>query len=361
MMVEPGDPITYNIVVTNQGPSDVTGVTVSDVFPAELTAVSWTCVAAGGATCTAGPVNGDINDLVDLPAGGSVTYTAEPPPPTEPGDGDQHGFGDASRRRHGPDAGRHAEATAASVVEYGFVIPTLSPAGLALLVLLIAGLGLGLLRRRGRPRCGGGSPCCSLGLAGTADAQVVVDDFAIAQGPNEDPPGGPPPAGSTADGAGILGGERDLAMRLISGAGTVEAEVTGGVFAFDVRLRTRGEAEITWDGNDDDASVLDPTGLPNVDLTAGGTQSGFALLFNAADADLEIILRLYTDGSNYSQAGRLVTTSILAPTPVFIPFGELRPVAGAGADPTDVGAVVLVLRGDGVSAAELDDETAAPT
>jgi CRISPR/Cas system type I-B associated protein Csh2 (Cas7 group RAMP superfamily) len=38
-------------------------------------AVSWTCVASGGGTCTAAG-SGNINDSVDLPATGSVTYTA---------------------------------------------------------------------------------------------------------------------------------------------------------------------------------------------------------------------------------------------------------------------------------------------
>jgi uncharacterized repeat protein (TIGR01451 family) len=53
----------------------VTGATVADTFPGTLTC-SWTCVGAGGGTCTAGPVAGDINDAANLPPGGSATYTA---------------------------------------------------------------------------------------------------------------------------------------------------------------------------------------------------------------------------------------------------------------------------------------------
>ena len=55
--------------------SDVVGATVSDTFPAELSC-TWTCVASGGASCTAGPVAGDIADSVDIPVGDSVVYTA---------------------------------------------------------------------------------------------------------------------------------------------------------------------------------------------------------------------------------------------------------------------------------------------
>ncbi len=71
----PGGSVTYTITASNAGPDGVTGATVADTFPASLTC-SWTCVGAGGGACTAGPVAGNINDSVNLPAGGSVTYTA---------------------------------------------------------------------------------------------------------------------------------------------------------------------------------------------------------------------------------------------------------------------------------------------
>ena len=41
----PGMAITYTIVVTNAGPSDVTGAIVNDTFPATLTSISWTASA----------------------------------------------------------------------------------------------------------------------------------------------------------------------------------------------------------------------------------------------------------------------------------------------------------------------------
>lgn len=69
-----GSSVTYNIVVSNPGPSDALGATVADTFPAVLSGVTWTCVGAGGATCPASG-SGDINATVDLPAGGSVTFT----------------------------------------------------------------------------------------------------------------------------------------------------------------------------------------------------------------------------------------------------------------------------------------------
>jgi len=71
----PGTGLSYTIVVSNTGPDDAIGATVTDVIPAALTGVTWTCVAAGGASCTAAG-SGDINDTVNVPAGGSLTYTA---------------------------------------------------------------------------------------------------------------------------------------------------------------------------------------------------------------------------------------------------------------------------------------------
>lgn len=70
----PGGSVTYTITASNAGPDAVAGATVADTFPAILTA-TWTCVGAGGATCTASG-SGNINDTVNLPVGGSVTYTA---------------------------------------------------------------------------------------------------------------------------------------------------------------------------------------------------------------------------------------------------------------------------------------------
>ena len=71
----PGTSVTYSIIVTNTGPANATGATVADTFSAQATGVSWTCAAAGGANCTASGT-GNINDTVNIPVGGTVTYTA---------------------------------------------------------------------------------------------------------------------------------------------------------------------------------------------------------------------------------------------------------------------------------------------
>lgn len=72
--VVPGSLVTYTIVVTNKGPSAVTGATVTDNVPAALTGVTWTCVASAGSSCPAAG-SGNINTTVNLLAGATATFT----------------------------------------------------------------------------------------------------------------------------------------------------------------------------------------------------------------------------------------------------------------------------------------------
>jgi uncharacterized repeat protein (TIGR01451 family) len=70
----PGQALTYTIVASNAGPAAVTGATVADTFPPELTNVSWTCVASGGSSCPASG-SGNLNAGVTLLSGGTATFT----------------------------------------------------------------------------------------------------------------------------------------------------------------------------------------------------------------------------------------------------------------------------------------------
>jgi len=77
----PGTPFSYDIVVTNVGPGSANGSIFNDSLPAwaqptaPATSVEWSCVAAGGAICPTGTIDG-INDVIPtLPDGGSVRFT----------------------------------------------------------------------------------------------------------------------------------------------------------------------------------------------------------------------------------------------------------------------------------------------
>ncbi len=73
-----GGTLTYTLVVTNNGPADVTGATVTDTFPLQIVSPTWTCATTGGATCGVSGV-GDINDTVNMPVGSQITYTITAP------------------------------------------------------------------------------------------------------------------------------------------------------------------------------------------------------------------------------------------------------------------------------------------
>ena len=72
--VAQGGTATYTIVASNAGPTLVNGATVTDTFPAALTC-TWTCAGGAGGTCPASG-SGNINSSVNLPVGGSASFTA---------------------------------------------------------------------------------------------------------------------------------------------------------------------------------------------------------------------------------------------------------------------------------------------
>jgi uncharacterized repeat protein (TIGR01451 family) len=87
----PGGSTTYTIVVTNNGPSFVTGATVSDALPAGITSATWTATYTG--TGSTGPASGsgDINASINLAVGGTAFHRHGQHQPTATGDRGQHG------------------------------------------------------------------------------------------------------------------------------------------------------------------------------------------------------------------------------------------------------------------------------
>lgn len=71
----PGGSSVYTIVASNLGSTAVAGATVTDTLPAGLTC-TWTAAFAGGATGTAAG-SGSLAESVDLPVGGTATYTLD--------------------------------------------------------------------------------------------------------------------------------------------------------------------------------------------------------------------------------------------------------------------------------------------
>ena len=73
--VDPGGTITYTLVVTNNGPSEVLDAVVTDSPPLRLGNLSWTCTSQDDAWCGAPSGTGPINELVGFLSSDSVTFT----------------------------------------------------------------------------------------------------------------------------------------------------------------------------------------------------------------------------------------------------------------------------------------------
>ena len=70
-----GTTITYTLEVSNGWAETVTDVDVSMNLSADLEDVTWTCYSSGDAECPAASGTGAPSGTVDLPSGGSLTYT----------------------------------------------------------------------------------------------------------------------------------------------------------------------------------------------------------------------------------------------------------------------------------------------
>jgi uncharacterized repeat protein (TIGR01451 family) len=73
--VADGATVTYQIDVTNNGPSNVVGATVVDTFPSGLTNVSYTSTTMGGTVTGNTSGTGNISDTVNMALGSSIRYT----------------------------------------------------------------------------------------------------------------------------------------------------------------------------------------------------------------------------------------------------------------------------------------------
>jgi len=110
----PGTNVTYTITVTNNGPSTVTGATVSDVLPAGTAFVS----ATGGATYDGATNTVTFTTGTVAPSGTTSFDLTLAIAPGSTGHAVEHRDGDTAPRRDGPDPGqrqlhRHGHTDAA--------------------------------------------------------------------------------------------------------------------------------------------------------------------------------------------------------------------------------------------------------
>jgi uncharacterized repeat protein (TIGR01451 family) len=81
--VQPSAPVVYTVVVSNYGPANGNGTTLSAPVPGVVTNVTTTCTATGGAVCPTVGAGNNINTVIPtLPVGGELTFTITGTAPT---------------------------------------------------------------------------------------------------------------------------------------------------------------------------------------------------------------------------------------------------------------------------------------
>lgn len=170
------------------------------------------------------------------------------------------------------------------------------------------------------------------GLASSASA-LLIDDFTTAQSHSVTLLGAE--SGNSASGGGILGGERDGYLLLQAGT-SIAFNVNSGAASYNEAVASDGRLFFTWDGADD-SSVINQVGLGGIDLTEGGTQNAFTvqILLNTLPAT-NLNFLVHTSAGDYSTA---TFSAPIGASTLTILFADFVPLAGTGADFTDIGAV----------------------
>jgi PKD repeat protein len=154
---------------------------------------------------------------------------------------------------------------------------------------------------------------------------------------------------SAVDNTGVLGGERDIETTMLTGFFGTQNVFAGpplnSLYHAQQPLMT-GTTRVSWDGNDDNPTTPDPTGLGGADFTDGGSNSGLQIHINAANGPADLVFTAYTNGANISTATLSLSGSITNQS-FFIPFANFTVVAGAGADFANMGAFELLIDGSG--------------
>lgn len=137
----------------------------------------------------------------------------------------------------------------------------------------------------------------------------------------------------------VYDGEEGSSGRLRVAAGTTQ----NMVLELSPSVTARGLAQ--WDGSSDNTTAIVPS-LGGVDLTDGGLNDGILVrVINSDGVPVNIIVRLYTDLSNWAQRLVLLNTIVQSsPTPevldLFYPFAGFS--GGSGTmDPANIGAVEI--------------------
>ncbi|MBN1852554.1 MAG: DUF11 domain-containing protein [Pirellulales bacterium] len=192
--------------------------------------------------------------------------------------------------------------------------------------------------------------------AAQGTAGIPIDDFTSSQSLNASS-GGPTSNNSALDDASVLGGERDMYVEVTGGSGTANFDsnfVGSGVLNIQTSIGASVLAHVTWDGDDDDATTLDATGLGSLDITdsSGNTMTSFELEYKI-DHNEQLTLFAYSSAANWSQRVFNISDTAGITETIEVDFADFVTGSGTGADFTNIGALRLQL-GSGTLAVDAE-------
>ena len=172
----------------------------------------------------------------------------------------------------------------------------------------------------------------SLLLTVPATAQIIIDDF-------DDEHSTPAMAINIATDSTILGGEREVDNSNNS------VETSNGNSELIATFSFFNSVRLVYDGSDGDTDTMDYDGLGGLDLA----EASDALVINGVQtlqASVTIDVALYTAEGQSSFVQRTLEP-FLEPVNLIIPFSEFGVLEGDGADLSSIGAIEIVVTGNG--------------
>jgi len=183
------------------------------------------------------------------------------------------------------------------------------------------------------------SPTDALGTPGR-----VIDDFISPVGAGQAllaNSGGPATVSSFASTVTAIGVERDMVVTATLGSVQFEANGTAfpGNLNYNANFGATGNAKIVWDGADNNATNLSPSGLGGENLRSLG-DTGFEFAVGTSQP-VTLNLIVHSGPANSSTATFNVPVSSL--DTLYVPFTSFVTTTGTGADFSNVGAIELLI------------------
>lgn len=175
---------------------------------------------------------------------------------------------------------------------------------------------------------------------------LTVDTFDVSQ--FDEILGSPAgPSTTSASGAGILGGTRDMTLTTTAGLPfqslASDANLTlPSRFTHSQGSTIIGSTLLEWDGG---AIGFDPTGLGGIDVTDGGLIDQIGIRVSSDDLPVDIKLTAFSSATDFSDFTLSLPGGIFTDTDFFINFADFVATGGTGADFTNLGALQLFVDG----------------